>query len=104
MLLGATLAIAPACLAYADVEVEVREPADDIAVAAPAVVTESRLTVTANVPFDKAAALANRYQLSTRASGTVAGFISYDGVLSLGSKLDLSNDAAHPIRVDAPLR
>jgi hypothetical protein len=87
----------------ADVVVQARESPDEVASAStPAAVPESRITITANVPFDKAAAVANRYQLATHAKGTLAGFISYDGVLSLGKiKLAISDEDKYPIRIEA---
>jgi hypothetical protein len=102
--LGAFLVMTSAGGTHADVLVQEREPSDEVApAAAPVPVPESRLTITANVPFDKAAAIANRYQLTTRASGTLAGFVSYDGVLLLGKiELGLSNEPAHPIHIEAP--
>ena len=90
----------------AEVVVEAREPTPDeiaAAAAAPVAPPESRLTITANVPFEKAAAVANRYQLATHAKGTVMGFLSYDGVLSLGKvKLVVSEEAQYPMRIVAP--
>lgn len=99
------MVVAAADSSRADVVVEARESTqDEIASAtAPPAAPESRLTITANVPFEKVAAVANRYQLATHAEGKIMGLISYDGVLSLGKvKLVASDEPQFPIRVVAP--
>jgi hypothetical protein len=85
----------------AEVTLKPRE-LQSVAAAAPAP-TASRLTVKVNLPLDKAAALANRYQLVTHAKGKYAAIISYDGVLSVGKvKFSVSDEGQFPISVEAP--
>jgi hypothetical protein len=101
LLIAAVFAVLAADRVNAEVVVEAREPQG--AVAAAALLPSSRLTVKVNLPLDKAAALANRYQLTTNAKGRYAGIISYDGTLSVGKvKLSVSDEDQYPIRVEAP--
>lgn len=56
----------------AEVILNVREPENVALPAGPAVLRESKLTITASLPLEKLEVLANNYQLS-HASGTLAG-------------------------------